>query len=60
MGTAEQADAGCVVTARLNGTLTITGKGKEFVDIILAGFIANLEWRKHNNKIWQIIIWTAA
>ncbi|KAK9843387.1 hypothetical protein WJX84_000783 [Apatococcus fuscideae] len=45
---------------RLNGTLTITGKGKEFVDIILAGFIANLEWRKHNNKIWQIIIWTAA
>ncbi|KAK9839120.1 hypothetical protein WJX74_009892 [Apatococcus lobatus] len=45
---------------RLNGTLTITGKGKEFVDIIVAGFIANLEWRKHNNKIWQIIIWTAA
>ena len=45
---------------RLNGPLTITGKGKDFVDIIVASYLANLEWRKHNNKIWQIIIWTAA
>ena len=41
---------------RLTGPLTITGKGKDFVDVIVASYLANLEWRKHNNKIWQIIV----
>ena len=41
---------------RLTGPLTITGKGKDFVDVIVASYLANLEWRKHNNKIWQIVV----
>ncbi|KAK9796628.1 hypothetical protein WJX73_003497 [Symbiochloris irregularis] len=41
---------------RQNGCLEIMGSGHEMKDIIVATLIGMLEWRKHNNKVWIILM----
>ena len=41
---------------RQNGALQILGSGHQMQDMIVATLIGMLEWRKHNNKVWIILL----
>lgn len=41
---------------RQNGCLEIVGSGLQMQDTIVATLIGMLEWRKHNNKVWIILL----
>ena len=44
---------------RQNGVLEIMGSGLTLpgmVDMLVATLIGMLEWRKHNNKVWIILL----
>lgn len=41
---------------RLRGGVEIYGAGKQMVDVVMATLAAQIEWRKHNNKLLNI--WT--
>ncbi|KAK9838737.1 hypothetical protein WJX74_002329 [Apatococcus lobatus] len=49
-----------IITAwglRINGEIEIYDKAKFMSDIIIATLMAELEWRKHQNKWFQILLW---
>ena len=48
------------VIRRINGELEIYEKAKFMSDIIIATWMAELEWRKHQNKWFQALVTVAS